>query len=80
MKNSYPVCLLLIVWGIITLMPTGVFGFQFNPAVQPFVPFKQKSTPRYPAPDFTLLDADGASMSLSDNRGSVVALMFWTTW
>ena len=80
MKYSYPVCLLLIVWGIITLLPNGGFCVQFNPAVQPFVPFKQNAMPRYPAPDFILPDLDGAGVSLSDNRGAVVALMFWTTW
>ena len=37
-------------------------------------------TPRYPAPDFTLPDQFGTPFSLSDQRGSVVAMMFWTSW
>jgi len=32
------------------------------------------------AADFTLKDADGASVKLSDYRGKVVLLNFWATW
>ncbi|MGI4875410.1 MAG: TlpA family protein disulfide reductase [Janthinobacterium lividum] len=33
-----------------------------------------------PAPNFTLLDASGKSVSLSDFKGKVVYLDFWATW
>src|SRR5579862_1839412 len=33
-----------------------------------------------PAPDFTLKDAKGARISLSDFKGKVVVLNFWATW
>jgi peroxiredoxin len=39
-----------------------------------------KATIGYPAPDFTLLDVDGKSVSLSDNRGRVLLVNFWATW
>jgi peroxiredoxin len=35
---------------------------------------------RKPAPDFTLDDASGTSVSLSSLRGKVVLLNFWATW
>ncbi len=33
-----------------------------------------------PAPDFTLKDADGQPVTLSDLRGQVVMINFWASW
>jgi len=35
---------------------------------------------RKPAPDFTLLDAKGVNVKLSDYKGKIVLLHFWATW
>ena len=72
--------MLLLLCTVFVAVPTNSFAFRFNPAHQPFVPHKKEAKPRYPAPDFTLKDLDGASVKLSDYQGSVVAIMFWTTW
>ena len=47
---------------------------------QPPAPVIAKSAARYRAPDFTLTDLQANEFRLSDSRGSVVALLFWTTW
>jgi cytochrome c biogenesis protein CcmG/thiol:disulfide interchange protein DsbE len=35
---------------------------------------------RKPAPEFTLKDADGRTVKLSDYKGKIVLLNFWATW
>lgn len=47
---------------------------------EPVLSINNFSTPRYPAPNFTLADLHGKDITLSDYRGSVVVMMFWTTW
>jgi peroxiredoxin len=41
---------------------------------------QQAHSDRRAAPEFTLQDATGASVKLSDYRGKVVLLNFWATW
>jgi peroxiredoxin len=41
---------------------------------------KTTSKERKAAPEFTLTDANGSSVKLSDYRGKVVLLNFWATW
>jgi len=40
----------------------------------------QRSGPKTMAPDFTLQDINGKSVSLKDFRGKVVFIDFWATW
>jgi len=46
----------------------------------PFSAEAQSIKNRKPAADFTLRDANGAAVKLSDYRGKVVLLNFWATW
>jgi peroxiredoxin len=47
---------------------------------QPFNAEAQSIRNRKPAADFTLRDANGSAVKLSDYRGKVVLLNFWATW
>jgi peroxiredoxin len=52
-------------------------------SISPAAPAQQNLTPtdkRVPAPDFTLTDAEGKSIRLSDAKGKVVLVNFWATW
>jgi len=40
----------------------------------------QRYDPPRPAPEFSLPDLDGRPVKLSDLRGKVVLLFYWTTW
>lgn len=40
----------------------------------------ERATPGAAVPDFTIVDADGNAVTLSDLRGSYVVLDFWATW
>src|SRR6185312_748815 len=46
----------------------------------PFNAEAQSIKNRKPAADFTLRDANGTAVKLSDYRGKVVLLNFWATW
>lgn len=50
-----------------------------RPSKQPTSELKPESQ-RKPAPNFSLKDADGKPVNLSDFRGKVVLVNFWATW
>jgi peroxiredoxin len=51
-------------------------GASGHPATTTYVKAEDRKT----APDFTLADASGQLVRLSDSRGKVVLLNFWATW
>ena len=52
----------------------------YSPPEEPELSINNFPSPRYPAPDFTLSDLQGNATTLSNYQGSVVIMMFWTTW
>ena len=53
---------------------------EYNEAVQAALATALKLQPGQPAPDFTLPNLDGQSVSLSQFKGQVVLLDFWASW
>jgi peroxiredoxin len=47
---------------------------------EPQTPWEQDELTGFPAPDLALPDMKGKMISLSDFKGKVVLLNFWTTW
>ena len=53
---------------------------EYTEAVEEVVRETSKFKPGQPAPDFTLDDLEGQSVSLSDFKGQAVFLDFWASW
>ena len=49
-------------------------------STQQRAPLIENVTSRGLAPDFTLADLDEATFELSESRGNVLVMMFWTTY
>lgn len=69
---AFPLCL-------VTLLATSACNKTSNARTESQAQSKPTGE-RKPAPDFTLQDANGTSLKLSDLRGKVVVLNFWATW
>lgn len=63
---------LLIPLAILLVFLAGAFGYKES--------LEARATVGQAAPEFTLMDLEGNAVSLSDFRGQVVMINFWTTW
>ena len=75
--------LLIIIVGIAVIIVMSIQNGLRDRAVshdEPNLSIHHFPTPSYPAPDFTLVNLADNQVNFSDYRGSVIILMFWTTW
>ena len=64
---------------LMALLITTACGQSKAPQAEAVAEAAGKEAPR-PAPDFTLEDANGRKVTLSELKGQVVLLNFWATW
>jgi cytochrome oxidase Cu insertion factor (SCO1/SenC/PrrC family) len=78
-KNAILIILLLL--GAFLFVALQKYTKEYHSSrLEPEVSITDVHTARYLATDFTLYDLNGNVTQLSDYRGSVVLMMFWTTW
>ena len=84
MKNKNLLILILafvLILGIALFLYTRL-GNEADPGqlnTQPAAPSEGTEPPKVPAEDFTVYDADGKAVKLSDFRGKPVVLNFWSS-
>ena len=78
-KTTAALIALLVVIAAGTAAAIGIFGKSTAEPQKGGVPAAESDAPT-PAADFTVFDADGAAVSLSDFAGEPVLLNFWASW
>lgn len=78
-KNGFLVILFILAVFLVINLQKYAREYYSSPE-EPELSINNFSTPRFPAPDFTLSDLRGNATTLSNYQGSVVLIMFWTTW
>lgn len=64
---------------LVLVLVVAMFGYEH--LAEKFITDSYVNTDiRYTAPDFTVLDAEGNKVSLSDMKGKPVVVNFWATW
>ncbi len=83
MENLYKALKLLIVVLAIAVVAVGIWRFTSPAGAQASVGTTlpaESTEPVALAPDFTIYDIDGNSVTLADFRGKPVVLNFWASW
>jgi hypothetical protein len=79
MKNSILIILLVVGVSLFVILQKYTKEYHSS-AEEPELSIMDFPTPRFIAPDFILSDLNGDDTRLNDYRGSLVLMMFWTTW
>ena len=78
-QSTYKLIATLLV--LVIVIGGGVLLYQnLSPTVDPEAMLPTQAASDDPAPDFTVTDADGNEVKLSDFRGKGVVLNFWASW
>ena len=87
MKQKRTLVILLLV--IVLLLGGGTFAYRtLSRLTEPTVPYAPsaqsdltgEAQESAPAPDFTVYNADGSTVALSEKQGKPVFINFWATW
>lgn len=87
MKRNRTVLILVLV--IVLLLAGGTFAYRtLSRLTEPTVPYAPsaqsdltgEAQESAPAPDFTVYNADGSTVALSEKQGKPVFINFWATW
>lgn len=76
MKKGLSVVTAVCLFSIFVLAPISTMAANDPFLDAGFIQAKKKA----PALDFTLKDLEGRQVQLSDFKGNVILLYFWTTW
>ena len=83
-KSTYNILIgtlvLIIVFGGIVLLMRGSGSNEPEETTAATTVATEPTEPKVYAPDFTMEDVEGNTVSLSDFRGKPVVLNFWATW
>lgn len=80
LKNGFLILLLILFGSLLIILQK--YTREYHSTLEQTETFSAANipAPRFTAQNFSLLDLNGNEAQLSNYRGSVVLILFWTTW